>query len=216
MNKATHILVVEDDEPIRRFVVASLEAEGYSVHEAGTVRMARQLASNRPIDVYLVDLGLPDADGLQFIRATRTWTQRPIIVLSARSQEREKVEALDAGADDYLVKPFGVDELHARLRVALRHASQTTQGGESELQIGPLLIDLRAGTVHRNGELVRLTRTEWRLLEAMARRADRVVSSAQLLRDVWGPGRLEQGHYLRIYIRQLRQKLEDQPTRPRL
>lgn len=213
---STQVLLVEDEEPIRRFLVATLEAEGYAVHEAADIRQAEVLAASRRIDVFLVDLGLPDGDGLALIRQLRTWTQRPVIVLSARTQEREKVEALDAGADDFLAKPFGVAELHARLRVALRHAAQTTLAGESLLRIGELRIDLEARTVQRGGESVRLTATEWRLLEALARRADRVVTSTQLLRDVWGPGHVEQGHYLRIYMRQLRQKLEEHPTRPAL
>ncbi|HYF42110.1 MAG TPA: response regulator [Ramlibacter sp.] len=208
------VLLVEDDEAIRRFLLATLEAEGYAVHEAGSAREAQALSAGRRIDVFLVDLGLPDGDGLVLIRELRKWTQRPVIVLSARTQEREKVQALDAGADDFLAKPFGVAELHARLRVALRHAAQTSMAGESVLRIGELRIDLQARLVQRRGEAVRLTATEWRLLEALARRADRVVTSTQLLRDVWGPGHVEQGHYLRIYMRQLRQKLEEQPTRP--
>jgi two-component system KDP operon response regulator KdpE len=210
------VLLVEDDAPIRRFLVTSLEAEGYVVHEAVDARSAAHLAANRRIDVFLVDLGLPDGDGVDLIRKLRTWTQRPLIVLSARVHEPQKVEALDAGADDYLVKPFGAAELHARLRVALRHAAQTTQAGESMLEIGPLRIDLQARTIVRAGVPVRLTATEWRLLEALARRADRVVTATQLLRDVWGPGHAEQGHYLRIYVRQLRQKLEAEPTAPEL
>ena len=210
------VLLVEDDDAIRRFLVTSLEAEGYAVHEAATVREAEQLASNRRLDLFLVDLGLPDDDGLVFIEGLRQWSHRPVIVLSARTQEREKVAALDAGADDYLVKPFGVAELHARIRVALRHAAQTTHERGSVLRVGELRIDLQNRTVHRGNEPVRLTATEWRLLEALARRADRVVTSTQLLRDVWGPGHVEQSHYLRIYIRQLRQKLEAEPTRPRL
>lgn len=208
------VLLVEDDEQIRHFLVTSLEAEGFAVHEAGSAGEAEQLCANRRIDVFLVDLGLPDRDGVDLIRRLRTWTQRPVLVLSARAQERQKVEALDAGADDYLVKPFGVAELHARLRVALRHAARTTVDSGSVLNIGELRIDLEARTVHRAGEPVRLTATEWRLLEALARRADRVVTSTQLLRDVWGPGHVEQGHYLRIYVRQLRQKLEPRPTHP--
>lgn len=210
------VLVVEDEEPIRRFLVTTLEAEGYVVHQASSAREGESLATNRRIDVFLVDLALPDGDGLELIRRLRGWTQRPVIVLSARSQEHQKVEALDAGADDFLAKPFGVAELHARLRVALRHAAQTTLAGESVLRIGELLIDLQAKSVARAGEVIRLTATQWRLLEALARRADRVVTSTQLLRDVWGPGHAEQGHYLRIYIRQLRQKLEAEPTRPSL
>jgi two-component system KDP operon response regulator KdpE len=212
--RGAQILLLEDDEPVRRFLTTSLQAEGHLVHEAASAKAASQLAQNRRIDLYLVDLGLPDMDGVDFIRGLRRWTQRPVLVLSARSQEREKVEALDAGADDYLVKPFGVAELHARLRVALRHAAQTRLEGESVLRIGTLRIDLPAAAVYRGGERVRLTGTEWRLLEALARRADRVVTATQLLRDVWGPGRVDQGHYLRIYVRQLRQKLEEEPTQP--
>lgn len=212
--QAVHVLLVEDEEPIRRFLVTTLEAEGYTVHEAATAREGEALAGNRRIDVFLVDLGLPDGDGLDLIHRLRSWTQRPILVLSARSQERQKVEALDAGADDFLAKPFGVAELHARLRVALRHAAQTSLAGESVLRLGMLRIDLQTKLVTRANEAVRLTATEWRLLEALAKRADRVVTSTQLLREVWGPGHTEQGHYLRIYIRQLRQKLEERPSRP--
>ncbi|QTN26216.1 response regulator [Rhodoferax sp. AJA081-3] len=210
----TRVLLVEDEEPIRRFLVTTLEAEGYEVFEAANALEGETLAGNRRIDVFLVDLGLPDRDGVDLIRQLRTWTQRPILVLSARSQERQKVDALDAGADDYLSKPFGVDELHARLRVALRHAAQTTRAGASTLRIGDVRIDLETKTVYRAGLVVRLTATEWRLLEALAKRADRVVTSRQLLHEVWGPGYAEQGHYLRIYIRQLRQKLEVQPASP--
>lgn len=210
----TRVLLVEDEEPIRRFLVTTLEAEGYEVFEAATAREGEALAGNRRIDVFLIDLGLPDRDGVELIRQLRSWTQRPILVLSARSQERQKVDALDAGADDYLSKPFGVDELHARLRVALRHAAQTTRAGEATVNIGDVRIDLETKTVHRAGVLVRLTATEWRLLEALAKRADRVVTSRQLLLEVWGPGHTEQGHYLRIYIRQLRQKLETHPAKP--
>jgi two-component system KDP operon response regulator KdpE len=210
----TRVLVVEDEESIRRLLTTTLEAEGYAVYEAATAREGETLAGNRPVDVFLIDLGLPDRDGVALIRQLRGWTQRPIIVLSARSQERQKVEALDAGADDYLTKPFGVAELHARLRVALRHAAQTSLAGDCSLRIGDVRIDLAARQVTHGGELVHLTATQWRLLEVLARHAGRVVTSPQLLREVWGPGHAEQGHYLRIYIRQLRQKLEDAPTRP--
>lgn len=208
------VLLIEDEEPIRRFLVTTLEAEGFVVHEAANARDGEALAGNRRIDMFLIDLGLPDGDGVELIRQLRSWTQRPILVLSARSQERQKVEALDAGADDFLAKPFGVAELHARLRVALRHAAQTSLAGETVLRLGELRIDLRSRLVLRGNETVRLTATEWRLLEALAKRADRVVTSTQLLREVWGPGHTEQGHYLRIYVRQLRQKLETHPARP--
>ena len=143
---APHILVVEDEAPIRRLLATTLEAEGYQVFAAATAREGETLAGNRRIDLFLIDLGLPDRDGVALIRQLRTWTRRPIIVLSARSQERQKVEALDAGADDYLSKPFGVAELHARLRVALRHAAQTTLAGNSTLLMGEIRIDLAAAT----------------------------------------------------------------------
>lgn len=211
---AIRVLLIEDEEPIRRFLVTTLEAEGYEVFEAATAAEGETLAGNRRIDVFLIDLGLPDRDGITLIAQLRQWTQRPIVVISARAQEQQKVDALDAGADDYLTKPFGVDELHARLRVALRHAAQTSLAGQSSLVRGDLRIDLDAKAVSRAGEPVRLTATEWRLLDALAKRADRVVTSRQLLREVWGPGHAEQGHYLRIYIRQLRQKLEADPAHP--
>jgi len=212
--RPVHILVVEDEEPIRRFLVTTLEAEGHEVHEAANAHEGETLAGNRRIDLFLIDLGLPDLDGVDLIRRLRTWTRRPIIVLSARAQETQKVEALDAGADDYLSKPFGVAELHARLRVALRHAAQTGLAGESTLRRGDVEIDFDAKRVLRAGEAVHLTATEWRLLGALAKQVGRVVTSRQLLRDVWGPGHAEQGHYLRIYVRQLRQKLEATPARP--
>lgn len=211
---AIRVLLIEDEAPIRRFLVTTLEAEGYEVFEAATAAEGETLAGNRRIDVFLIDLGLPDRDGIALIAQLRQWTQRSIVVISARAQERQKVDALDAGADDYLTKPFGVDELHARLRVALRHAAQTSLAGQSSLSRGDVRIDLDAKAVFRAGEPVRLTATEWRLLDALAKRADRVVTSRQLLREVWGPGHTEQGHYLRIYIRQLRQKLEADPAHP--
>ncbi|WP_140635540.1 response regulator [Methylibium rhizosphaerae] len=209
-----HVLVVEDEESIRRLLATTLEAEGYSVSQARDASQWRTLAGNRRIDLFLVDLGLPDGDGLMLIRELRQWTHRPIIVLSARSQERQKVEALDAGADDYLTKPFGVAELHARLRVALRHAAQTSLAGDTRLRFGSVRLDLESRHVERGGEMVRLTATQWRLLEVLAKHAGRVVTSSQLLREVWGPGHAEQGHYLRIYVRQLRQKLEEVPAQP--
>ena len=211
---ATQILVVEDEAPIRQLLRTTLEAEGYVVHEAATAREGETLAGNRRIDLFLVDLGLPDGDGTALIRRLRSWTQRPVIVLSARSMEAQKVDALDAGADDYVSKPFGVAELHARLRVALRHAAQTAQAGQTSLVLGSVVIDLTAKTVTRSGERARLTATQWRLLEVLARHAGRVVTSRQLLREVWGPAHAEQGHYLRIYVRQLRQRLEENPSKP--
>jgi two-component system KDP operon response regulator KdpE len=208
------VLVVEDEAPIRRLLATTLQAEGYAVIEAKNAAEGETLAANRRVDLFLIDLGLPDRDGGELIRALRQWTRRPILVLSARSQEQQKVDALDAGADDYLTKPFGVAELHARLRVALRHASRSTLGGAASLRLGEVCIDLAAKTVQRGGLLVHLTATQWRLLEVLALHAGRVVTSRQLLREVWGPGHTEQGHYLRIYVRQLRQKLEPLPAQP--
>ncbi len=212
---AIQILIVEDEAPIRQLLRTTLEAEGYVVHEAATAREGETLAGNRRIDLFLVDLGLPDGDGTALIRRLRSWTQRPVIVLSARSMESQKVEALDAGADDFVAKPFGVAELHARLRVALRHAAQTAQAGNNILTLGTVTIDLAAKSVLLGSERARLTATQWRLLEVLARHAGRVVTSRQLLREVWGPSHAEQGHYLRIYVRQLRQKLELEPSNPR-
>lgn len=214
MTLRTTVLVLEDDDSIRQLLAATLRAEGHEIEEAASVRDGRTLASNRPIDVFLVDLGLPDGDGIEFIRWLRSWTQRPVIVLSARLHESHKVAALDAGADDFVSKPFSVAELHARLRVALRHAARTAMAGSSRLMLGDLCVDLDTRSVQRGQERIRLTATQWRLLEALARQAGRVVTSAALLREVWGPGHDEQLHYLRIYVRQLRQKLEADPTNP--
>ncbi|MBL8360195.1 MAG: response regulator [Rubrivivax sp.] len=211
---SAQILVVEDEAPIRHLLRTTLEAEGHVVHEARDAQEGRTLAGNRRIDLYLVDLGLPDADGLTLIRQLRTWTQRPILVLSARTEEARKVEALDAGADDFVTKPFGVAELHARLRVALRHARRTARDGATVLRFGDCRIDLDAKTVTRAEQPVRLTATQWRLLEVLCRHAGRVVTSRQLLREVWGPGHGDQAHYLRIYVRQLRQRLEADPAHP--
>ena len=212
---AAQILVVEDEAAIRQLLRTTLEAEGFSVHEARNAREGLALAGNRRIDLFLIDLGLPDADGLTLIRQLRGWTHRPIIVLSARTEEMQKVEALDAGAVDFVTKPFGVDELHARLRVAQRHARQTAQGGTSVVRLDTCTIDLEARSVQKDGVPVRLTATQWRLLEVLCRQAGRVVSSRQLLKEVWGPGHADQAHYLRIYVRQLRQRLEADPARPR-
>ncbi len=211
---AVQILIVEDEASIRQILRTTLEAEGHVVHEARNAREGWTLAGNRRIDLYFVDLGLPDADGLTLIRHLRTWTQRPILVLSARAEEAQKVEALDAGADDFVTKPFGVAELHARLRVALRHARQTALNGASALKLGNCRIDLTAKSVMLDGATVRLTATQWRLLEVLCRHAGRVVTARQLLKEVWGPGHADQAHYLRIYVRQLRQRLEADPAHP--
>lgn len=208
------VLIVDDEPAIRDLLRTTLTAEGYGVIEAATARDGATLAGNRRVDLFLIDLSLPDGDGVALIREIRGWTQRPILVLSARTQETQKVEALDAGADDFVSKPFGVAELHARMRVALRNASRLQTSGPV-IQLGEVRIHLLDRSVTRAGQPVHLTATQWRLLEVLARHQGRVVSGAQLLREVWGPGHSEQGHYLRIYVRQLRQKLEADPTEPR-
>jgi two-component system KDP operon response regulator KdpE len=212
--RSANVLVVEDETPIRQLLATTLQAEGFTVFEATDAREGETMAGNRRIDLFLIDLGLPDRDGITLIRELRAWTQRPIIVLSARAQEQQKVEALDAGADDYLTKPFGVAELHARLRVALRHVARHAGDALPTVLLGDVTIDLASRSVTRGGDPVHLTATQWRLLEALAQQAGRVITSRQLLREVWGPSHTDQGHYLRIYIRQLRQKLEADPAQP--
>ncbi len=211
---ALNVLVVDDEPAIRELLRTTLQAEGHGVHEADSVREGERLAANRRIDLFLIDLGLPDGDGVELVRRIRGWTNRPILVLSARTQEHQKVEALDAGADDYLTKPFGVAELHARIRVALRHAG-ITPGHARQLALGELTVDLDARQLRRGDVPVHLTATQWRLLEVLARHAGRVLTTRQLLREVWGPAHAEQSHYLRIYVRQLRQKIEPDPQKPR-
>ena len=210
------VLVVEDEPQLMRFLRATLPAHGYRMVEATTGAQALIEASTRGPDLILLDLGLPDLDGTEVTRRVREWSALPIVVISARGQERDKVEALDAGADDYLTKPFGTDELLARMRVALRHAARTSDGvGETVVESGELRIDLGARIVSLRGEEVRLTRTEYRLVATLAQHAGRVVTHRQLLREVWGPGSADETHYLRVYMAQLRHKLEDDPTRPR-
>jgi two-component system KDP operon response regulator KdpE len=209
------VLVVEDEPQVMRFLRVTLPAHGYRVVEAATGRGALVHASTRGPDLVLLDLGLPDLDGVEVTRQIRLWSRVPIVVVSARGQERDKVEALDAGADDYLTKPFGTAELLARMRVALRHATRVSEGGETVVETGDLRIDLGARLVYRRGEEVRLTRTQYRIVAALAQQAGKVVTHRQLLREVWGPGSLDETHYLRVYMAQLRHKLEDDPARPR-
>jgi two-component system KDP operon response regulator KdpE len=208
------ILIVEDEPEIRRFVRACLGAEGYRTVEAATARRARIDAGMHKPDMALIDLGLPDGDGLEVIRAIREWSSMPILVLSARSHERSKIEALDAGADDYVTKPFAVGELLARVRAGLRHAARPPTG-ESPLELGASSVDLVARRATRDGAEVHLTTTEYRLLGVLARHAGMVVTHRQLLVEVWGPTHAEDTHYLRIYMKQLRDKLEADPVQPR-
>jgi two-component system KDP operon response regulator KdpE len=210
------VLVVEDEPQLMRFLRATLPAHGYHMVEATSGAEALIEASTRAPDLVLLDLGLPDLDGTEVTRRIREWSTLPIVVISARGQERDKVEALDAGADDYLTKPFGTAELLARMRVAIRHAARTSDGAsETVVESGELRVDLGSRIVYRRGEEVRLTRTEYRLVATLVQHAGKVLTHRQLLREVWGPGSTDETHYLRVYIAQLRHKLEDDPARPR-
>jgi two-component system KDP operon response regulator KdpE len=208
------VLVIEDEPPVRRFLRAALASHGYRVVEAGGVREAEQLAPGHNPDLFLLDLGLPDGDGVDLTRRLREWSRAPIIVLSARGREEDKVNALDAGADDYLTKPFGVNELLARLRVALRHA-QTAPEQRPVLEVGPLRIDLARREVTVTGREVHLTPTEYRVLALLAQHAGKVLTHRQILREVWGPNASE-AHYVRVQMAELRKKIEADPARPRL
>jgi len=210
------VLVIEDEPPMRRFLVAALESHGYRPVEAGTAREGIAQSSGRTPDVILLDLGLPDGDGIDVARRIREWSATPIIVISARGQEQDKIAALDAGADDYLTKPFGVGELLARLRVALRHAARPEDGKpEPVFTVGELRVDLEHRQVLVAEQEVHLTPTEYKLLAALVRHAGRVRTHRQLLKEVWGPNAVEQTPYLRVYMTQLRHKLEQDAARPR-
>lgn len=210
-------ILIEDEPQIRRFVRAALEAEGWQVFEADTARDGLRDAATRKPDLLVVDLGLPDSDGLEVIRDVRSWSCVPIVVLSARSDEGDKIGALDAGADDYLTKPFGIGELLARVRANLRRPRTANAEGkvdEAQFHFGQITIDRTARLVHRNGQEVHLTPTEYRLLLVLVANVGRVLTHRQLLREVWGPSHSEQSHYLRIYMGHLRQKLEADPSQP--
>jgi two-component system KDP operon response regulator KdpE len=208
------VLVVEDDRQMRRFLRTTLAALDYRLVEAETVAEAISAVTTHNPDVILMDLGLPDGDGIDLTRKIRTWSRVPIIVISARGREEDKVEALDEGADDYLTKPFGVNELLARMRVALRHAS-AGPGAEPVYEAGPLRVDLARREVTVGGQEVRLTPTEFRLLALLARHAGKVLTHRQILKEVWGPAATEV-HYVRVHMAELRKKLEAEPARPRL
>jgi two-component system KDP operon response regulator KdpE len=208
------VLVIEDEPPVRRFLRAALEAHGYRVVEASGFQEALQLAPSHNPDLLLLDLGLPDGDGIDLTRRIREWSRAPIIVLSARGREEDKVDALDAGADDYLTKPFGVKELLARLRVALRHA-QATPEQRQVVEAGPLRIDLARREVTVAGAELHLTPTEYRVLALLAQHAGKVLTHRQILREVWGPNATE-AHYVRVQLAELRKKIEADPARPRL
>jgi two-component system KDP operon response regulator KdpE len=210
------VLIIEDERPIRRFLRAALAAEGYRFDEAESAAEGLRLAAAAPPDVVILDLGLPDADGLEVIRRLREWLAAPILVVSARGQERDKVTALDLGADDYLTKPFGVAELLARLRVALRHAAQAAAPAETVCTAGDIAIDLAARRVTFRGQEVHLTPLEYRLLTTLVRHAGKVLTHRFLLREVWGPDAAPETHTLRVFMANLRHKLEADPARPRV
>ena len=211
------ILLIEDEPQMRRFLRTALGANDYRLVEAATAKEGLAQAAARNPDVILLDLGLPDRDGLEVARELRQWSGTPIIVISARGQEEDKVKALDLGADDYLTKPFGVEELLARIRVALRHAA-TPAGAAAEpiFESGELRVDLPNRRVWRAGEEVHLTPTEYKLLVTMVRHAGKVLTHRMLLKEVWGTNYVNQAHYVRVYLAQLRQKIEADPARPRL
>ena len=207
-------LLVEDEPQIRRFVRAALEAEGWQVHESATLQRGLIDAGTRRPDLVVLDLGLPDGDGIDFLGDLRKWSAVPVIVLSARVNEDEKIRALDAGADDYLTKPFGVGELLARVRATLRRQRQPNAPDDGVVRFGDVSVDVKNRLVMRDKQLVHITPTEFRLLSVLVKNAGRVVTNPQLLREVWGPSNLDNGHYLRIYMGHLRQKLEADPAQP--
>jgi two-component system KDP operon response regulator KdpE len=211
---APSIVVVEDERQIRRFVRAALESEGCRVFEAATAREGLVEAGTRKPDLVVLDLGLPDLDGVEFIRDLRGWSEAPIIVLSARSAEADKVTALDAGADDYLAKPFGVAELVARVRALLRRRTRDPDGS-ARVAFGDVTVDLARRLVLRAGLPVHLTAIEYRLLALLIANAGKVLTHRHLLREVWGPSYVDSAHYVRIYVGHLRQKLEADPAQPR-
>jgi two-component system KDP operon response regulator KdpE len=208
-------LIVEDEKHIRRFVRTALEDHAWTVHEAGTVARGLSEASTRRPDLIILDLGLPDSDGIEFLRDLRGWSDVAVIVLSARTGEHDKIDALDAGADDYLTKPFGVGELLARVRAAARRRGASRDALPPIFEFGDVRIDMSARTVEKGGMHVHLTPTEYRLLCLLAANEGKVLTHHHLLTEVWGPARSKDGHYLRIYMGHLRQKLEHDPARPR-
>jgi two-component system, OmpR family, KDP operon response regulator KdpE len=208
-------LLVEDDKQIRRFVRTALEDHGWIAHEADTAARGLSEASTRRPDLVILDLGLPDADGIEFLRDLRGWSDVAVIVLSARVGELDKIDALDAGADDYLTKPFGVGELLARVRAAARRRGVNKEDPPSIFEFGNVSINMSLRTVQKDGVDIHLTRTEYRLLCLLIADEGKVLTHQHLLTEVWGPNRAKDGHYLRVYMGHLRQKLEDEPARPR-
>ena len=216
MTTGALVLVVEDEPQMRRFIHASLSAHGYQVGEAANGTEALALATSRNPDVVLMDLGLPDMDGIDLTRRLREWSRVPVIVISARGREADKVSALDAGADDYLTKPFGVDELLARIRVALRHARDSRTNDELPLEFANVRIDLVRREVRVGDREIHLTPTEYKMLTLLARNAGRVLTHRQIIREVWGPSYAGQNHHVRVHMAELRKKIEPDPARPKL
>ena len=216
MSNSATIIVIEDEAQIRRFLRTTLTSEDYLVIEAETGKQGLTEAATRKPDLIILDLGLPDMDGVEVVKGIRAWSSVPIIILSARSQESDKIFALDAGADDYLVKPFGVGELLARIRAALRHVSATANGEEEGVfSVDELKVDMIHRKVTVGGAEVQLTPIEYRLLTVLVKHAGKVLTHRLLLKEVWGPNYVERAHYLRIYMGTLRHKLEKDPARPR-
>jgi two-component system KDP operon response regulator KdpE len=209
------VLIVEDEAKIRRFLRAGFELERFSVQEAESGEAGVRAATLRPVDLILVDLGLPDMDGATLVERIRSWSTVPIIVLSVRANETEKVRLLELGADDYVVKPFGMAELLARARAALRRHLRSSEG-QPTVKMGPLLIDLSTRTVSVDGARIQLSPKEYRLLQVLAQHAGNVVTHQHLLKEVWGVHHVNDTHYLRIFVRKLRRKIENDPTRPRI
>jgi len=208
-------ILIEDERQIRRFVRTALEAEGWNVYETDTLRQGLSDAGTRKPDLVILDLGLPDGDGMEFLRDLRGWSKVPVIVLSARVGEHDKIEALDAGADDYLTKPFGVGELLARVRAASRRRQEMSTAPGAIFEFGDVRIDLSLRTVHKRGIAIHLTPIEYRLLTLLIANSGKVLTHRQILREVWGPSHSEDGHYVRVYMGHLRQKLEDEPAQPK-
>jgi len=208
------VVLIEDDREIRRFVHSALGASGFQVWQAESAERGLIEAATRQPELIILDLGLPDRDGLDVIRDLRAWTSIPILILSARGEEAQKVAALDAGADDYVTKPFGVPELLARLRALLRRVVRIEDGGKALVEFGDLRIDLVQRTVTRAGQAVHLTPIQYRMLTVLLTHPGRVLTHRQLLKEVWGPSHLDRVHYLRVFMAGLRRKLEDEPARP--
>jgi two-component system KDP operon response regulator KdpE len=210
------ILVIEDEPQIRRFLRATLGSQGYTLLEATTGQEGLTEAASHPPDIVLLDLGLPDMDGLEVLRRLREWSTVPIIIISARGQEHDKVAGLDSGADDYLTKPFGVAELMARLRVAMRHSNRRPgELSDAVFITGELKVDLARRLVHAGEKEIRLTPIEFKLLALLVKHAGKVLTHRQILKEVWGPNYAEESHYLRVFVHQLRHKLETDPARPK-